>query len=115
MGLGLRENVIKEAGEEAGIPAALASTAVPGGVVSYTASAGAGGGVKRDVLFVFDLQLPPSFNPSPSDGEVSAFFLWPISRVKQALRARPNEYKVRCYKRAPAGRLRCCGVKEAVV
>ena len=53
----------QECGEEAGIPQALAATAVAAGAVSYTAAQPAG--VKRDVLFVYDLRLPPEFVPAP--------------------------------------------------
>lgn len=53
----------QECGEEAGIPPELAATAVAAGAVSYTALQPAG--VKRDVLFVYDLRLPPDFMPSP--------------------------------------------------
>jgi 8-oxo-dGTP pyrophosphatase MutT (NUDIX family) len=64
------ENVIKECQEEAGMDVALASTARPVGAVSYrTVSAT---GLKPDVLFVYDIQLPPSFQPVPQDGEVRA-------------------------------------------
>jgi hypothetical protein len=31
-------------------------------------------GLKPDVLFVFDLQLPASFQPKPQDGEVHAVY-----------------------------------------
>ncbi len=53
----------QECGEEAGIPPALAATAVAAGAVSYTALQPAG--VKRDVLFVYDLRLPADFTPTP--------------------------------------------------
>ena len=48
-GLSLADNVLKECGEEAGIPAELASRAVPVGVVTYTSLQAVG--LKRDVLF----------------------------------------------------------------
>ena len=53
----------KECGEEAGIPPDLAATARPVGAVSYlTVSAT---GYKPDVLFCYDIQLPPDFVPTP--------------------------------------------------
>ena len=57
------ENVIKECGEEASISAELARQAIPTGAVSYTADQPEG--CKRDVLFVYDLELPPDFEPRP--------------------------------------------------
>ncbi len=53
----------QECGEEAGIPPELAATAVAAGAVSYTALQPAG--IKRDVLFVYDLRLPAEFTPTP--------------------------------------------------
>lgn len=53
----------QECGEEAGIPPELAATAIAAGAVSYAALQPAG--VKRDVLFVYDLRLPPDFVPTP--------------------------------------------------
>lgn len=62
------ENVIKECEEEADIPFSLAQKAKPAGVVSYAKLRS--DGIKRDVLFVYDLLLPEDFTPSPKDGEV---------------------------------------------
>jgi hypothetical protein len=55
------------------------------------------GNLKRDVLFCFDLQLPPSFKPRPADGEVESFQLqdlnWCLDRV---LEGGPAGYKPNC-------------------
>lgn len=56
-------NVVKECGEEAGIPPALAGRARPAGCVSYAGMTP--DGLKRDVLFVYDLLLPSDFKPVP--------------------------------------------------
>lgn len=92
--LSLRENVLKECAEEAGIPEALAATAKPAGVVSYS-SLSEEGGAKRDVLFVFDLELPRDFVPEPCDGEVERFDLLPL-RAAAALVARSGRFKDNC-------------------
>jgi hypothetical protein len=73
--------VIKECGEEAGIPAELAAAAVPCGAVSCSCLYK--GNLKRDVMFVYDIELPESFVPKPQDGEVEDFFLWPMDKVMQ--------------------------------
>lgn len=57
------ENVVKECEEEASIPPELAVHAKPVGAVSYTSLQPAG--LKRDVLFCFDLELPVDFVPQP--------------------------------------------------
>lgn len=77
--------VIKEAGEEAGLPPELATTARAVGRVSYAMEREEG--LRRDTLYCYDLELPASFEPVPADGEVEAFELWPLSRVLDCVRA----------------------------
>lgn len=91
-GISPTENVIKECGEEAGVPAELAAKAIPTSVVSYVGRDEAGH-LKRDSLFCFDLELPENFTPRPVDGEVSDFQLrdldWVIEQI-EAGRYKPN-------------------------
>jgi len=81
VGVTLAENLVKEAAEEASVPEGLAKTAVPVGVVTYMFDTDRG--VRRDMLFVYDLKLPADFTPENTDGEVSGFVRWP---ARQALR-----------------------------
>ena len=81
VGLSLAENVVKESGEEALVPEELAATAIPAGVVTYVKDTDHG--LRRDMLFVFDLKVPTDFVPENADGEVSGFVRWP---ALQALR-----------------------------
>ncbi len=83
-GLSVRENLIKECAEEAGIDAPLAAQATAAGTVSYLTERP--DGLRHDVLFCFDLRLPAAFTPAPVDGEVDAFYLWPMARVIETLR-----------------------------
>ncbi len=78
-GLGVAQNLIKECAEEAAIPAALARRAEPVGAVSYMLETD--GGLRRDTLFCFDLELPDHFRPRNTDGEVAEFMRWPVERV----------------------------------
>lgn len=94
-GLGVVENMIKEAGEEAGVPAGLAQQARPVGAVSYIAAAEAGEAVKRDVLFTFDLELPADFKPVANDGEVESFKLRHVNDVMETV-AFTDDYKTNC-------------------
>eukprot|EP00889_Picochlorum_renovo_P001172 jgi/Picre1/28202/NNA_003608.t1 len=71
-GISPMDNVIKECYEEAGIERELASKAVPVGAVSYCSKYSYG--LKRDVLFCFDLKLPRDFQPRVNDGEVEEFY-----------------------------------------
>jgi 8-oxo-dGTP pyrophosphatase MutT (NUDIX family) len=83
-GLTPEETLIKEAAEEAAIPAALAANARRVGQVGYTMDRPEG--LRRDHLHCFDLTLPAAFTPHAADGEVEAFALWPIGRVMEAVR-----------------------------
>jgi thiamine pyrophosphokinase len=44
-------------------------------------------GLRRDVLHVFDLDLPEGMTPAPGDDEVERFELWPAARLLDAVRA----------------------------
>lgn len=83
-GLSLADNLVKEAWEEAGLPADMARLAVPVGAITYLMEQDKG--LKPDVLFLYDLELPPDFVPRNTDGEVERFELWPIARVAQSVR-----------------------------
>jgi len=78
-GLGLMENLVKEAQEEAGIPEALARTARPAGFCSYIIETA--DGVRNDMLFVYDLALDPSFEPRNTDGEIVEYRRMSIADV----------------------------------
>lgn len=93
VGLGLTENLVKECAEEADIPAALARQARPAGAITYVQQAPEG--LKPDVQFCFDLELPPDFVPRNTDGEIESFALWPIERVARTV-AGTREFKDNC-------------------
>ena len=83
-GISLLDNVVKECGEEASIPEDLARQARPIGIVTYCLEHR--DGLKPDVLFNFDLELPPDFTPKPNDDEIEQFELWPAQRVYERVR-----------------------------
>jgi len=80
--------LLKEAAEEAALPAALARQAVPAGRFAYNMERPEG--LRRDVIFAYDLELPEDFVPRPADGEVESFSLWPAGRVLEAVREEQN-------------------------
>ena len=92
-GLSLMENVVKEAAEEAGIPEALAQRARPAGAVTYCLEAEAG--LRPDILYVYDLELPAGFQPRNADGEVAHFELWPAARLAETVRD-TRRFKFNC-------------------
>lgn len=67
------ETVLKEAGEEAGLTEALALRAHAAGAIRYRIELP--GGMRDEVLFVYDIQLPADFVPCNTDGEVEDFRL----------------------------------------
>ncbi len=69
---------------------AMAERAIPVGAVSYITERDEG--LRNDVLFCYDLPLPEDFEPRNTDGEVEAFYLWPIGRVMEAL-AETDDFK----------------------
>jgi 8-oxo-dGTP pyrophosphatase MutT (NUDIX family) len=78
------QTLIKEAGEEAAIPPSLAAAAVQVGTIAYAMERPEG--LRRDLVFCYDLTLPEAFVPEAADGEVEAFELWPIARVVETVR-----------------------------
>ena len=83
-GLDAGETLVKEAGEEAGLPPGLVAEAVHRGVICYTMERPEG--LRRDRLHCYDLVMPNDFTPHPVDGEVIGFELWPITRVMETVR-----------------------------
>ena len=91
-GYGPVETLVKECGEEAGLPESLARQAHPVGAITYMMEVGSGtahgaaadigqDGLRRDVLYCFDLELPADFTPVCQDGEIEEFQLLPIAEV----------------------------------
>jgi 8-oxo-dGTP pyrophosphatase MutT (NUDIX family) len=78
-GLTLEENLLKECAEEASLTPDIVRRARPVGIVSYLMENEEG--LRNDVLFNYDLELPPDVVPVNADGEIEDFFLWPIERV----------------------------------
>lgn len=93
IGLGLMENLIKEADEEAGIPEPLARQAKAVGQVSYQVETD--GGFRPDTMFCYDLELPREFQPQCQDGTVSDFYLWPITKVAEIVET-SFQFKFNC-------------------
>jgi len=83
-GLGLIDNVIKEAAEEADVPPALAAAARPVGVIAYCMEDE--WGLKPDVMYCFDLEVPETFTPRNTDGEISAFQRMNLAEVAARVR-----------------------------
>jgi thiamine pyrophosphokinase len=83
-GLSPEECLVKEAAEEASLPAELAARAVPVGWISYVMANEEG--LRRDVLHCYDLEMPEGVIPRPQDDEVERFELLPADRMLRVVR-----------------------------
>ncbi|MDE2239977.1 MAG: NUDIX domain-containing protein [Rhodospirillales bacterium] len=75
--------MLKESWEEAGLEERSAAQARE--VARFRYNMERPEGLRRDVVYAYDLELPADFIPKPMDGEVESFMLWPLEQVKQAL------------------------------
>jgi hypothetical protein len=88
---GLLDTLIKEGREEADMPESLVRKAQPTGFCSYLIETEEG--IRNDLLFNFDLDLPAGFVPQNTDGEIDEFQRWPIAKVVDRL-ARSDDFKL---------------------
>ncbi len=82
--LGLMDNLVKEAAEEADLPEALARGAKPVGAIGYCLEDE--WGLKPDLMFCFDLDLPAEFTPRNTDGEIAGFLRMPAAEAAARIR-----------------------------
>lgn len=75
----------KEAEEEASVPPAMIGRAQPVGALSYRMANAQG--LRDDVLFLYDLEVPADFTPRNTDGEIEEFRLMPAAEALARVRA----------------------------
>uniref|UniRef100_A0A7S4RAB1 Nudix hydrolase domain-containing protein n=1 Tax=Ditylum brightwellii TaxID=49249 RepID=A0A7S4RAB1_9STRA len=81
-----RQAILSECTEEAGIDESYLQERIRAvSAVSYTGFNDDMWGLKRDVLFCFDLELPLNFEPEPVDGEMESFQKIPIDSLLEML------------------------------
>ncbi len=83
-GHGAHATLVKEADEEAAIPAGLVARAIPVGAMTYRMETATG--IRDDVMFVYDLEVPADFTPHNRDGEIVRFELMPVETVLDRIR-----------------------------
>lgn len=76
--------LVKEAEEEASLTPELVARARPVGIVSYLMEREEG--VRDDLLYLYDLEMPEGVVPRPNDDEIAAFQLMPAADVLAAVR-----------------------------
>jgi 8-oxo-dGTP pyrophosphatase MutT (NUDIX family) len=81
VGFSVMDTLVKEAWEEAGIPAQLARRATLGNTASVLREVPEG--VQSETVHIYDLELPSAFQPCNQDGEVSEFKLLTFDEVKK--------------------------------
>jgi len=91
--LTLEENLIKECAEEAGLTPEMALQAKPIGAISYCLDHIHG--VRRDVLFNYDLELPEGVTPVCTDGEMEGFSLMSLDEVAEIVQS-GDDFKFNC-------------------
>lgn len=92
-GIPLQENLIKECREEANMPLELAKQAVAVGAVTYCRDSEHG--LKPDLMYCYDLELPEDFVPRCTDGEVESFRRLPVAEVARLARD-TDAFKLNC-------------------
>ncbi len=93
VGISRMDDVVKECGEEAGVPPELARNARFVRELHYCCETRTG--LKPDTIAVYDLYLPHDFSPRNTDGEVERFFLWTLDEVAEAV-AETDRFKPNC-------------------
>jgi hypothetical protein len=83
-GHGVGETLLKEGEEEASISGSLMSQAISVGAVSYRMETPLG--IRDDVLFIYDIEMPADFVPENRDGEIVHFELMPVPAVLERIR-----------------------------
>jgi len=84
-GYGAAATLAKEAEEEAAIGPELIARAIAAGALTYRMETKTG--IRDDVMFVYDLEVPPDFMPRNDDGEIAGFDLIPLEEILERIRA----------------------------
>jgi|SRR5579863_108362 len=83
-GYGAAATLAKEAEEEASIGPDLIAHAIAAGALTYRMETKTG--IRDDVMFVYDLEIPPDFVPHNEDGEIAGFELMPLADILERIR-----------------------------
>jgi 8-oxo-dGTP pyrophosphatase MutT (NUDIX family) len=83
-GYGAAATLAKEAEEEAAIGPELITSAIAAGALTYRMETKTG--IRDDVMFVYDLEVPRDFVPRNDDGEIAGFELMPLADILDRIR-----------------------------
>ena len=75
------------------MPESISARAIPVGAITYCVEGQHG--LKPDVMYCYDLEVPEDFQPVNTDGEVAGFELHPIAEVMALVRD-TEEFKLNC-------------------
>lgn len=93
VGIGLMENLIKEAAEEAAIDRSITQNAELKSEIHYCSQTHRG--LNNDGIFAYDLWLDETFVPYNTDGEVDSFQLIPLEEMARITET-TDEFKDNC-------------------
>ena len=82
-GYGVWDTLLKEGAEEAAMTPEILAAAQPAGQIRYRL--GVPEGMRDDILFLYDLELPVDFTPNNTDGEFDSFELMPIGQCLELI------------------------------
>ncbi|MDQ7074138.1 MAG: DUF4743 domain-containing protein [Gammaproteobacteria bacterium] len=91
--ISLEDNLAKECAEEATLSRELAQQAQSVGAISYCRESKEG--LKQDLLYCYDLELPTDFTPHGSDGETESFQLYGLDEIADIVQ-NSDEFKLNC-------------------
>jgi len=79
-GHSLEDVLVRRGAEQAGLPQELAAEGQAAGAISCVRECS--DGLAPNTAFVFDLEVDPSFEPIPADGQMHHFALWPVDELR---------------------------------
>ena len=92
-GISVKNNLIKECAEEANIPVEISTLSKSAGAITYIVEQPEG--LRRDIIFVYDLVLPEEFKPENTDGEMEGFHLMRMDDVISSVEE-TSDFKFNC-------------------
>ncbi|KAJ3343722.1 hypothetical protein HDU93_006634 [Gonapodya sp. JEL0774] len=84
--------MVRECEEEGNVPLEIAQMVVPTSTITYTTHTSLG--ICPETQYIYDLEFPADFSPSPKDGEVESFRLVDLHELQRLLRA--GKFKPNC-------------------
>ncbi len=92
-GMTAADVLVKEAFEEAALDMDTAVAVQPTGVLRYCHASD--GGLRNNALYLYDIEVPADWTPTPNDGEVERFELWGMDKLRRCIET-TRSFKYNC-------------------